>query len=125
MVDERKAIRDHIGALVETVYPGRVFTTRDTDGRGLDEYVNIYFEEGEIITEGLYRFTEARLVVGYHRAGHPKDDQLDAGMEPIAALLDNEPDLGDVAQGLTPTGFQYSDTTAEFSSLLHNYVITY
>lgn len=108
MQNERKAIRDAITEVLESVLDFPVFSGRSIDGRDLTEFVNVYITDGEVFSEGLGSRTEASVLICYRTVDELTDDQLDEKSDPIAEAIESY-DFGGVMQGIVPAGFEYLD----------------
>ena len=122
MAGQRKAIRDAIKTALESDFDCSIFTSRKVDSRGASEYINIFFESGDVDNDTLQSQTTAAVVVGYHVtdiAGElPTDDDLDVMADTILAQLTTHGVASDILQGLLNTGFEYGDDDdGEYSSI--------
>lgn len=138
MSGERQSIRNAIQQALEPVYSGPIFTSRRVDPRGLDEFVRIYLQGGEMQYDGLDNPTTADLAVAFHKKPEADasygpsvdpqvtDDELDAVADALfdqMAAADIAPDL---IRGITPVGFEYGEEQEqEFESITLLFTVQY
>lgn len=86
----REQIRQAFKSAVTTIYSGAVYTSRVTDNRGSQEWVNIYLEEVVVGHNFSGVQSEAELAIKFSKQ-NATDSQLDAVASQIeAAILSNE-----------------------------------
>lgn len=125
MQGERKVIRSALKQALQNALTLNVFARRFIDARGLDQYINVYFDEGDIEFEGLDKSTTALVIVGYHTRDYVDDDQLDDIADTIYAAIENAPNLTGV-RGLLPAGFKYGEEQEqEFTSIYQTFTVVY
>ena len=126
MAGERKSIRDSVKEILQTVYAGKIYTSRKIDVRDDLEYVNVFFESGDTEYEGLRSSTSCELVVSYNNSNQFTDDELDAVADMLnQALVDNDVAPG-VIRGMLPAGFAYeSDQESAFTGINLLYTVYY
>lgn len=126
MAGERKAIRDAVKQVLEGIYAGDVFSSRYVDGRDLSEYVNVYFNEGQVDTETLVFATSAELVVGFHTKDYVSDDQLDEQADTLYQAIGDADIAPNVLRGINPAGFEYGDEQeSAFTSIYLQFTVYY
>jgi len=126
MQGERKAIRDGFKNALSSAFNGDIFTKRHVDARDLNEYVTVYFNEGDATFDSLDLSTSAEVLVGYHVRDYVDDDQLDVVANDLYAALKNNPIAPDVLRGTLPSGFMYGDDTEnEFTSIFLKFTVIY
>jgi hypothetical protein len=108
MLSERKAVRDAIKACLTEAFTYPVYAEREIDGRGHDEFVNVFMTDGEASYEGLVLREEANVTVSFRSVRHLTDDELDERMDAIGQTI-LEHDFGSVMQGINYAGFEYHD----------------
>ncbi len=126
MAGERKAIRDSVKAILQTVYSGPIYTSRTIDVRDDAEYVNVFFESGSTEYEGLRSSTGGELVVSYNTSKQVTDDDLDVVADMLnQALAENDVAPG-VIRGMLPAGFAYeSEQESGFTGINLLYTVYY
>lgn len=126
MAQERKAIRDGIKAALKTAYAGPIFTSRYMDVRDESEYVNVYFDTGDVTWDGLLSSTTATVIVEYSTTGQVDDDAMDAVADQLNNALATQPIAEDIIQGFLPAGFEYIEQQeTEFNTIILRYTVTY
>lgn len=127
MQGERKAIRDGIKAALDGVHVGvEVFTQRQVDARDLSEYINVFFDDGEIGQQGLDEQTAAEILVGYHTANYISDDDLDQKGDALYAAIEAADIAPDILRGMLPAGFSYGEESeSPFTSLFLRFTVFY
>lgn len=126
MQGERKVIRDGFKAAIDSVFAGETFTKRKVDARNKSEYVNVFFEDGEITHDGLDGVTSAEIIVGYHTREYLGDDELDSAVNPLYQAISAADIASDVIRGILPTGFYYGDEQeGEFTSMFLQFRVVY
>ena len=119
----REAIRDHIKQVLPTI---PIYTRRYVDATGLEDLVTVYFQTGEIQSEGIQFYTSAILSISIYGNLHCEDNQLDDYGEMIESQLENDRDLEGLVRGLQFQGFEYPmDDDPHFNQLILNYTIQY
>lgn len=121
---DRKQIRDQLKTLISGVYTGEILIARRIDASELDEFVNIYISEGETQSEGIEKQSIAAMVVGINKK-LATDDELDEIGDTIAAAIEENMTLDDLAAGLVYTGFQYGEDGTGFDQLFLKYTVIY
>lgn len=126
MQGERKLIRDSFKAAIDGKFSADVYAKRFVDRREISEYVNIFFDEGDIDFEGLNLSTTALITVGYHTNQHVDDDELDEIGDTIFNAIGDSDIAPDVIRGVIPQGFSYGDEQEqEFTSLFLRFTVIY
>ena len=107
--------------------PGcKVFTAR-AEADGLQDFVSIYFEEGDRIQQHSFADAEADLIIRISTKADPRqaDDRLDT----IASLIEvgvKTDIFDDYVLGVFNSGFSYSDSAnGNYSALELTYKIQY
>lgn len=122
---DRKQIRDQLALQIADGYAGTIYTSRSIDAREEDEFVNVFFSEGAVLSAGMDEATEAEIIVGINKRA-ASDDALDAIGDAISSAIDADITLGNYASGIVYTGFSYSDDEQTgFSQLFLKYTIIY
>lgn len=127
MQGERKVLRDGIKAAIDGVHANvEIFTKRQVDARGLSEYINVYFDEGDISQLQLDQQTSAEILVGYHTANYISDDDLDEKGDALYAAIKAADIAPDVLRGMLPSGFSYGEESeSAFTSLFLRFTVFY
>lgn len=126
MATERKIIRDAIVAAIKADFVAPIYCSRAVDGREDDNFVNVYFDSGDIEFDGLLTKTRATIVVSYHDRNAQSDDDIDASADFLNNILATADIAPDVIQGMVPAGFEYADEReSSFSGIYLRYTIIY
>lgn len=126
MAGERKAIRDAVKAIFQTVYSGPLYTSRTIDVRDDDEYVNVFFEAGATEYEGINSSTSGELVVSYNTKEQVTDDDLDLVADMLNQALADNDIAPNVIRGMLPAGFAYeSEQESAFTGINLLYTVYY
>ena len=124
MANERKQIRQQLKTALDAVFSYPVYAEREPDSRGLNEFITLHIDSGEIEYDGITGMVTAILSVGYHKSGLVNDDELDDQM----GLIDRHINRDSVPEvsGFSLTSFYYKPNDDEdFSSLINQYEILY
>lgn len=126
MAGERKVIRDAVKSIVEQATDLMCFSSRRVDARVEQEFINVYFESGEIQYDGVKEFTTAQIVVCYNNLELIDDDEIDEMADMIHEALASQEIAPSVVQGFVPSGWDYiDDRERAFSGINLRYSVTY
>lgn len=122
----RKQVRDQVKLQIQAVYTGEVKSGRVVHTAGLDEFVDVFFEEGEHEQDGLQTYVQALFSIGIHKTGIVTDDELDAIGDLCEQGLFSDLSLNGLVHGITEAGFDYSRRgDSVYDALYLRYFITY
>lgn len=126
MANERKIIRAAIKQALQNKIALPVFLTRNIDARNEDQFINVFFVDGQIEFDGVSQFTKADLTIAYRTITDADDDEIDAVSDQIHAALEETDIAPGTLAGLVPTGWEYvDDTERAFSGIYLRYSVTY
>ncbi len=122
----RKQIRDQIRVQILATYTGEVFSGRQHHSLGIAEFVDIFFDEGENVEDGIQQYCEAIVSIGIHKTGIVTDDDLDAIEALCEAGIFADLTLSGLVHGMHRNSFSYSPQGENtYDILVRRYVVIY
>lgn len=126
MAGERKIIRDAVKSIVGQAANVVCYSSRRVDAREELNFINVYFESGEIQFDGIKGFTTAQIVVSYNSIELLEDDDIDQVADVLHEALGSHEIAPHLVQGFSPAGWDYiDDRERAFSGINLRYTVYY
>ncbi len=78
-----------------------------------DQVITVHFSEGEVVGEGVFIMTVAKLTIGFHSNLYTDDDTLDSFAGSCFSLLSDIDTASSPVMGIEPIGFEYPKNEEE------------